>query len=118
MSALLRAALLGAVTLQVGCSQLPLARDDQATVAEDHDVLIDVGANDDGVQRIVQGRSWTTGAQVVDRTHIRFTPEPNFAGTVRFRYMAVHEHEYSEAEVVVTVEPDLDMRRQELLVRD
>lgn len=96
------------------------ARDDVASVDEDHSVVIDVGANDSDVERILLTGGGNTGhgsVVVLDRSHIRYIPNADFAGTDRFGYQAVQGGDADNAEVVVTVRPDLDLARQEFPIK-
>lgn len=90
----------------------PEAQDDQATVVEDHSVLIPVLANDRNAERVQLVNVPFGSARVVDDA-IEYTPPPDFDGEVSLDYLALSDGRDSSedpasarARVTVTVTPD------------
>ena len=90
----------------------PIAVDDSASVAEDGSVDVRVLDNDsdpDGDSLTVIAASTTNGTAVVNNSgsggRVRFTPAPNYYGTVVFSYIVSDGALSSTGSVTVTVTP-------------
>ncbi|MBI4944040.1 MAG: tandem-95 repeat protein, partial [Actinobacteria bacterium] len=82
--------------------------DDDASVAHDGDVLVDVLANDpDGATLDAVGTDPEHGTAVVEEGGIRYTPDGTFAGTDSFTYTVAGSGTAATVTVEVTA-PDLE----------
>lgn len=88
-------------------NQLPVARDDEATVQEDGAVLIAVRANDDGGDAPVMLAEVSApqhGSAAIVNDEVRYTPAPDFHGSDSFTYTLRDANgDRSTATVTVTV---------------
>ena len=87
----------------------PVANDDEATLAEDGEVLVEVRSNDSGGDDpvvISEVSAPQHGSAVIDGDHVRYTPAADYSGADSFTYtLRDRNGDTSTATVSLTVTP-------------